>query len=186
MMLKQKPPSRPPPNWHYPDMMSRKPWNHQKNSPKNSFNLRQPEVPWREGSPYSYQTPFYNYQTNNKRDHYFLAPYYRNVMPPPPNPNRLLMIDPTRRRFSMTHDDNAPCYCRSRSMEDVSADVLATEWEDDINGNRVPPPMRTEKFHNKYSKRRSMENLLVDTHFVPPKRAGRLQVNDLDTFRVFN
>ena len=176
LMLKQKPPRMP--HWQSIDVLPRKPWpsgyTHQRiNSPK-TFNFRPADPPpWREPSPYSYQAPFYNYQTNAKRDHHFFTPYYRNAMPPPPNPNRLLMIDPARRRFDVRQNED-PCHCRSRSMEDVRMDVVTTEWEDDVNGNRIP--LRNEKF-NKYTNRRSMDNLLVDTNFSPPtKRAGRLQV----------
>lgn len=174
-MLKQKQPRVP--HWQGIDVLSRKPWPSAQriNTQKSPFHFRPPEPPaWREPNPYSYQAPLYNYN-NPKRDHYFLTPYYRNAMPPPPNPNRLLMIDP-RRRFVKQNEDS--CYCRSRSMEDVRADVLTPDWESDVNGNRVPLPMR--KDFNKYSNRRSMDNLLVDTNFSPPsKRAGRLQVKFL-------
>jgi hypothetical protein len=179
LMLKQKAPRMP--HWQGVDVMARKPWPsaypQRMNNSKSSFKFRPADPPaWREPSPYSYQAPLYNYQTNSKREHYFLAPYYRNAMPPPPNPNRLLMIDPTRRRLSVKQSDESPCHCRSRSMEDVRTDVITSEWEDDVNGNRVPLPIRNERF-TKYSNRRSMDNLLVDTNYSPPmKRAGRLQV----------
>ncbi|XP_044270806.1 WD repeat-containing protein 47 isoform X5 [Tribolium madens] len=171
LMLKQKQPRVP--HWQGIDVLSRQPWPSAQriNTQKSPFNFRPPEPPaWKEPNPYSYQAPLYNYQ-NPKRDHYFLSPYYRNAMPPPPNPNRLLMIDPRRRFFKQNEDS---CYCRSRSMEDVRADVVTPDFQNDVNGNRVPIPMK--KDFTKYANRRSMDNLLVDTNFSPPrKRSGRLQ-----------
>lgn len=77
----------------------------------------------------------------------------------------------------------SPCQCRSKSMEDVRTDVVevnGNHWEDDINGNHVT---RTSDKFNRYSNRRSMENLLVDTGYSPnSKRSSKLKVRAL--FRV--
>ncbi|KAH0808867.1 hypothetical protein GEV33_013924 [Tenebrio molitor] len=129
------------PHWQGVDVMARKPWPsaypQRMNNSKSSFKFRPADPPaWREPSPYSYQAPLYNYQTNSKREHYFLAPYYRNAMPPPPNPNRLLMIDPTRRRLSVKQSDESPCHCRSRSMEDPIPRNASEQDNHDSNGTR--------------------------------------------------
>lgn len=181
LLLKHKPPRQP--QWQSTDMLSRKSFppsyqNHRPNQ-RASFNYH-PNEParWREGTYYS--SPVYSFPPKSK-DHYFLTPYYRNVMPPPPNPNRLLMIDP-RRKFSV-NGGPSPCQCRSKSMEDVRTDVVevnGNHWEDDINGNHVT---RTSDKFNRYSNRRSMENLLVDTGYSPnSKRSSKLKVRAL--FRV--
>lgn len=182
LMIKQK--SQRLGHWQSMEVISRKPWPimyapQKKLSPKHSFNFRPPEPNngWREPpSPYAYQAPLYNYPTNDKKDHYYLAPYYRNAMPPPPNPNRLLMIDPKRKYSNGKHTMNDVCHCRSRSMEDVRTEVVTNDWGNDINGNKVSFSKKPNKFR-RYSNRRSMDNLLVDTDHSPKiKRAGRLQV----------
>lgn len=145
------------------------------------FNFRPVEQPqWRE--PYAYQNGYTHLpQTNKSRDYYFLAPYYRNVMPPPPKPQkeRNPMMDARRRTNNKIRaDEKAVCHCKSRSMEDVRFDVVEVtpEWENDENGNHVLP--RSKKFGlNKPYGQHSMENLLMDTVYTPPsKRGGRFKV----------
>lgn len=178
LLLKQKPP-RIQPHWQSNEMLYRKPFPpmyQHKIVPKATFNFRPSEPRWREPSNY-YQTPvMYNSPVKQTRDYHFMAPYYRNMMPPPPNPNRLLMVDP-RRRISVKSSE-PPCQCRSKSMEDVRTDVVevTADWQHDYNGNRVSPTKSADKF-GRFSNRRSMENLLVDTDFSPSsKRNGRFQV----------
>ncbi|KAG7189547.1 hypothetical protein KM043_017236 [Ampulex compressa] len=131
--------------------------------------------------------PDYNYvparisgaNPNKGRDYYYLAPLYRNAMPPPPpqamsplqvspvgvSP-RMMMVERPRARAKssggLCRSSIPACTCsvgRTRSLEDVRSEV--SEWEDyhDENGNRlqrnspksVPGCRQT---------RRSMENLL--------------------------
>lgn len=130
--------------------------------------------------------------SNKGRDYYYLAPLYRNAMPPPQPMSplqlssvavspRMMMMDARGRTRSSAAlcrgNGQAPaCTCsvgRTRSLEDVRSE--ASEWEDnqDENGNHL---------QRKSSKnggmcrqgRRSMENLLdVET-------ADR--VHELNTF----
>lgn len=178
LMIKQK--SQRLDHWQSMEVISRKPWSmiypQKRLSPKHSFNFRPPEPNvWREPSPYAYQAPLYNYPINNKPDHYYLAPYYRNAMPPPPNSSRLLMVDSKKKYNGKQVND--VCHCRSRSMEDVRAQVITNDWENDINGNKVVSFNKKAHKFRRYFNRRSMDNLLVDTNLSPKlKRAGRLQV----------
>lgn len=173
--------------WQSAEMLSRKPWYPSNFSrpiqpPRPTYNFRPPEPPsiWREVGPYAYHTPIYGpsavLQPNKGKDYYFLAPYYRNAMPPPPNPNRLLMVDPSRTRNMMRKPEIIPCHCRSKSMEDVRSEVVeVTDWEEDENGNRIEANRnKLNKFYN----RRSMENLLSDSE-PSPKRKGSFQVCSL-------
>lgn len=103
-------------------------------------------------------------------------------MPPPPNPNRLLMIDPCRRLSGVITGGVDPnhCQCKSKSMEDVRTDVemVSKNWKNtnDINCNYVQSAavLHSEKY-SKFSNRRSMENLLIDTDYSPPliKKNGK-------------
>lgn len=168
--------------WQSAEMLSRKPWypgnfNRAGHPPRPTYNYKPPEPAsvWREVGPYAYHTPIYAptiLQPNKGKDYYFLAPYYRNAMPPPPNPNRLLMVDHSRARNIMRKPEVSPCHCRSKSMEDVRSEVFeVTDWEEDENGNRVENNNKFSKLYN----RRSMENLLLDTA-PSPKRKGSFQV----------
>lgn len=156
------------------------------------FNFRPVEQPhyqnningqWRE--PFPYQNGYNIPQTNKSRDYYFLAPYYRNVMPPPPKPQkeRIPMMD-TRRRNHKRVEEKA-CHCKSRSMEDVRFDVVEVtpEWENDENGNHVGLPKQKKFGLNKPYGQHSMENLLMDTVYTPPsKRGGRFKVTIFSLF----
>ena len=110
------------------------------------------------------------------RDYYYLAPMYRNAMPPPPpaltglqvppvaiGPRMMIMEKPRSRTKSSSNGAGRssvpPCTCsvgRTRSLEDVRSEM--SEWEEynDENGNRVKAGSKNRLRHT----RRSMENLL--------------------------
>lgn len=171
------------------DLASRKqPWcpvNFQRPlRPRTSFHFRHPEPPvWREVNPYTFPSPIYGPgsagqqqpQKKKGKDYYFLAPYFRNVMPPPPNPNRLLTIDVTNSKNAYRKSEvMVPCHCKSRSMEDVRTDVVElSEWDRDENGNQVE--RQNVKGANKCFNK-SMENLLVEAANHTSKRTQRYQV----------
>lgn len=170
---------RPPP-WQSADMMSRKqPWypvNFQRPvRPRLAYHFRSAEPPiWREPSPYAFPSPIYGHGKTGK-DYYFMAPFYRNAMPPPPNPNRLLMIDPVNGRCTTRKPEMVPCHCKSRSMEDVRTEVVeVSNWGEDENGNRIET--RSDRRYSKpYNK--SMENLLGERS-PNAKRLGSFQVSE--------
>ncbi|KAL2725550.1 WD repeat-containing protein 47-like isoform X6 [Vespula squamosa] len=122
---------------------------------------------------------------NKSRDYYYLAPMYRNAMPPPAQAisplqvspvavsPRMMMVERPRGRTKSSGDYGRnsvpPCTCaigRTRSLEDVRSEM--SEWEDyhDENGNnlRRNSPKGVAACRQA---RRSMENLLeveVDGH----------------------
>lgn len=143
---------------------------------------------WRETG--YYPTPLISYPPSKANgDHYFLAPYYRNVMPPPPNLNnsqKLLMID-SRRRYSIsTGSGTATCHCRSKSMEDVRTEVVEIREDRWPNNHRRDLNGGMKEGGRVSDKRRSMDNLgSVDVRFCnspplptvrSPRRIGRFQV----------
>lgn len=187
MILKQKPPF-PPHRWQSSDMLSTRsgfpPFYPQINPKRNSYPFRPPEPAafWRDIPPH-FRPPGFSYPPK-VRDYHMLPSFYRNVMPPPPNPNRLLMMDPRRWATSIPRSDGVvspnqpPCHCnvqnapngvvavpnqKSRSMEDVREFVI--DWEQDHNGNNVSPRVK-----GRLEGRRSMENLL-DGNRVSPQGA---------------
>lgn len=111
------------------------------------------------------------------RDYYYLAPLYRNAMPPPPQAMPPMQISPVTMPPGMMLMERGrgrakssggltrsmpPCTCavgRTRSLEDVRSEV--SEWDDyhDENGNHLhrssPKGMSACR-----QARRSMENLL--------------------------
>lgn len=137
--------------------------------------------------------PDYNYvpapritgNPNKSRDYYYLAPLYRNAMPPPPQamsplqvspvamppppPPGMMMMERPRGRAKSSGGltrSMPPCTCavgRTRSLEDVRSEM--SEWDDyhDENGNHLQ--RNSPKGVNVCRQvRRSMENLLdVDT-----------------------
>lgn len=145
---------------------------------------------WRETA--YYPTPVISYPSSKPNgEHYFLAPYYRNVMPPPPNlqnSQRLLMVD-SRKRYSMcVGSTSSSCHCRSKSMEDVRTHVVEIRedrWPlghhgKEINGN--VGHLRKNGMLN--DNRRSMDNLsTVNIEYsnsptlMSQTRVGRLQVS---------
>lgn len=113
--------------------------------------------------------------TNKGRDYYYLAPMYRNAMPPPGQPlpalqpsvaisPRMMIMEQPRSRTKSSSNGAVrssvpPCTCsvgRTRSLEDVRSEI--SEWEEynDENGNRVKAGSKNGLRHA----RRSMENLL--------------------------
>lgn len=115
---------------------------------------------------------------NKSRDYYYLAPMYRNAMPPPAQAispiqvspvavsPRMMMMERPRGRTKSSGDYGRnsvpPCTCavgRTRSLEDVRSEM--SEWEDyhDENGNnlRRNSPKGVAACRQA---RRSMENLL--------------------------
>ncbi|KAF2884082.1 hypothetical protein ILUMI_22101, partial [Ignelater luminosus] len=198
LLLKQKPPRMS--QWQSLEMLSRRPWFpvQPQRSPRGrqqSFNFRPPEaIDYRyagiSNSPYS---PGSFCQQNKSRDYCYLTPYYRNAMPPPPNPNRdrLLMVDPSRnKRAHMKKSELSACQCRSKSLDDVRPEIveMSSEWEEDENGNKITSRRKhnnsnnnssSNKYNNnkKYqNNRRSMDNLLIDTAYgVSSKRIGSWQ-----------
>lgn len=147
--------------------------------------------------------PDYNYvparisaaNPNKGRDYYYLAPLYRNAMPPPQAMSplqvppvavspRMMMMEPARSRTKssggLCRNSQPPCTCsvgRTRSLEDVRSEV--SEWEDyhDENGNHLQ--RKSPKSGGVCRQvRRSMENLLdvetVDQHELNTfERVGR-------------
>ncbi|XP_076245380.1 WD repeat-containing protein 47 isoform X4 [Calliopsis andreniformis] len=115
--------------------------------------------------------------SNKGRDYYYLAPLYRNAMPPPQamsplqlspvavSPRMMMMETPRgRAKSSGGHCRSSvpPCTCsvgRTRSLEDVRSEV--SEWEDyhDENGNHLQRKSPKNGGVCKQT-RRSMENLL--------------------------
>lgn len=188
LLLKQKP--RPVTHWQ-PTEMIRRPWPPMYRAPfqrtNQQFNFR-PVDPsdWRE-PPRGYATNAFShnniYQTNKSRDYYFLAPFYRNAMPPPPKPqnDRLLMVDTTKKKSGKRFVEER-CNCRSRSMDDVRFDVVevSPDFDADENGNQVE---RTKKLKGGFKGifgQHSVENLLADTMYTAsPKRMGSYQVVNL-------
>lgn len=129
--------------------------------------------------------PDYNYMParlggsnpNKGRDYYYLAPLYRNGIPPPQGISplqmspvavspRMMMMEAPRGRAKSSgghcRSSVPPCTCsvgRTRSLEDVRSEV--SEWEDfhDENGNHLQ--RKSPKNAASYRQvRRSMENLL--------------------------
>lgn len=123
--------------------------------------------------------------TNKPRDYYYLAPMYRNALPPPPQAlttlqvpppvavgSRMMLMEKPRSRTKSSSNGGAgrssvpPCTCsvgRTRSLEDVRSEM--SEWEEynDENGNRV----KSNPKNPSRQTRRSMENLLeVENHCV--------------------
>jgi len=138
----------------------RRPWpplyrHPHQNRPRFCFRPPDPPAEWRD----------YNY-TNKGRDYYFMAPMYRNALPPPPPPRHMLVLDPRLRRVSHNHVQ-CPCLhrSRSRSLDDVRSEVNS-EWEE-AGGNDGPmsvtrphQSMGCSNKENHRLQRRSMENLL--------------------------
>ncbi|XP_066250658.1 WD repeat-containing protein 47 isoform X4 [Euwallacea similis] len=164
MMLKQPFPHHHVQRWQSSDMLSSRgvfpPFYPQANPKRMSYPFRPPDpAVWREFHPPNFGYP------PKVRDYHMLPSFYRNVMPPPPNPNRLLMMDP--RRWTAPPQPQQPqpplCQCngsggtrsvKSKSMEDVREFVI--EWgEKDYNGNDIGPRVK-----GRAEGRRSMENLL--------------------------
>lgn len=114
--------------------------------------------------------------SNKGRDYYYLAPLYRNGIPPPQAMSplqlspvavspRMMMMEPPRGRAKssggLCRSSVPPCTCsagRTRSLEDVRSEV--SEWEDyhDENGNHLQ--RKSPKNGVCRQTRRSMENLL--------------------------
>lgn len=175
MLLKHKRPLQ----WQSTEMLARKPWPPvypQRVSPR--YNLHSPSE-----AHYSYA--YARYGNNNqsvglpKEPQYFMAPYYRNVMPPPPSTNRLFM-DRTKRKVQVYNPPCLPCRCKSKSLEDVRADIMEIErdYDDDFNGNRVLIRDRFgEKRRDKRNNNgRSVDNLTVDVSYPSPRWVGSYQV----------
>lgn len=114
--------------------------------------------------------------SNKGRDYYYLAPLYRNAIPPPQAMSplqvppvavspRMMMMEPrnrTKNSGGLCRSSVPPCTCsvgRTRSLEDVRSEV--SEWEDyhDENGNHLQ--RKSPKNGGACRQvRRSMENLL--------------------------
>ncbi|CAH1132936.1 unnamed protein product [Ceutorhynchus assimilis] len=165
MMIKQKP-NYMAHRWQNSDVLSSRsqypPFYPQVNPKRNSYPFRPPEPAfWRDFNPH-FRPPAFSYPPK-VRDYHLLPPFYRNVMPPPPNPNRLIMMDPRRWAASIPRNDGVivnhqqppPCHCKdqkSKSMEDVRDFVV--DWDKDQNGNNIS------RIKGRLEGRRSMENLL--------------------------
>lgn len=131
---------------------------------RTSFCFRpQESPPWRD----------YGYREKG-REYYYLAPLYRNALPPPPQPiempppRRLMLLNPQTRSCP----SECPCLHRSRSLEDVRSD-LNSEWSDDdhkVNGYRYNRKNTPKSFPNKI--RRSID----DSVKMDPRRRGSYQV----------
>ncbi|XP_050301770.1 WD repeat-containing protein 47 isoform X5 [Anthonomus grandis grandis] len=175
MLLKQKPPFNQQ-RWSSSDMLSSRgvfpPFYPQVNPKRNSYPFRPPEPTFWRDMPRHFRPAGFSYPPK-VRDYHLLPPFYRNVMPPPPNPNRLVMVDPRRWPKKETFSP-PPCHChngaknssgtnghapnpKSRSMEDMREFVV--DYENDYNGNMVAPRVRG-RLEGKVDGRRSMENLL--------------------------
>ena len=94
-----------------------------------------------------------DYYYNNKgREYYFLAPLYRDALPPPPPPRPL----------------RCPCSCllrasrqRSRSLDTVASEALSDSDDVLYEVKKPPKPLL---YHQ--HKRRSMEDLLDTTRLL--------------------
>lgn len=154
---------------------------------------------WRETA--YYPTPVISYAPSKPHgEHYFLAPYYRNVMPPPPNlhkSQRLLMVD-SRRRYSMSMGPgHSSCHCRSKSMEDVRTEVVEIRedrWPSTHGKGETKETRHIRGSRRIGDNRRSVENLVtVEVGYPnsPPlashrnsRKVGRLQV--FQTLKLFS
>ncbi|KAL1518019.1 hypothetical protein ABEB36_001705 [Hypothenemus hampei] len=174
VMLKQMPPPFYVQRWQSTtDIMSEHPMRraaagfvyHARNSKRKSYPFRPPPDPnfWKDFQP----PPQLNYPLK-VRDYHMLPSFYRNVMPPPPNINRpLVMMEPPRRWTTSgipvlpQHQHvPPPCNCgitKSKSVEDVRD--VTVEWSEtvDYNGNHV-------KMRGGFEGRHSMEDLLEGGH----------------------
>lgn len=123
-------------------------------------SFRQNEYPYT-ASPHK---EFFHHKMT-KGDYYFLAPLYRNVLPPPPPPAPLKPLP--RRIMPMPPIDlmrrsnsQPPCTCavpprlRSRSLENLN-NIIVDSPEDDY-----PSSSNYRDSRDKENFRRSMENLL--------------------------
>lgn len=179
MLLKQKPPRVH--QWQSAEMLSRKSWYptnyHRQTQQRQTFNFRpsMDHVNNVRDSTYGYHTPYHQPTINKGKDYYFLSPYYRNAMPPPPNPiSQLHILDHARSRRNFRKPE-VSCRCRSRSMEDVRTEVVEVDWDEGVNGTKIDY-QNGNKFGRIYN-RRSVEDLLADTHYkIATKRVGSFQV----------
>jgi hypothetical protein len=174
-----------------------RPWPPLTRQAQPNFYFRPPDLDLRnfktsssKGSTYSDFSGMSAY-SNKSRDYYFLSPSYRSAGAPTPS-NHGDFYHVREKSRHIRHPNPAPpvvCPCsRSRSLEDIRAEVV-TEWEDDDeNGNRIVAPAtkfnRTMyKTSNTFQKqgfltRHSMENLADrPPQVLPPKRMSPFQVN---------
>lgn len=100
--------------------------------------------------------------------------YYRNMMPPPPNHHRPFM-DRNLIKPKVQHSLCSPCRCKSKSLEDVRADIV--DYNEDFNGNKLV-------FRDKFGERqrakqnsgRSMDNLMMDVSYPSSRWMRSCQV----------
>lgn len=178
LLIKQK--SRSSPQWQ--PMEYRRPWPPMYRSPiqkphqHQQFNFHPNPIEPKNWHNHSYNfSPSNIYQTNKSRDYYFLAPLYRNAMPPPPKPQKERFLLENKKRPSKRITEQV-CHCRSRSMDDVRFDVV--ELTPDENGNNLEKS-KTKGIKSAFGKH-SMEDLLADTMYTSgPKRIGPCQVDIL-------
>ncbi|KAL0279810.1 UNVERIFIED_CONTAM: hypothetical protein PYX00_001288 [Menopon gallinae] len=103
------------------------------------------------------------------REYYYLAPLYRNALPPPPQPveypppRRLMLLSPR------SCPRECPCLHRSRSLEDVRSD-LNSEWSEDESSSSAYRYDRKSK-PSVLPNRRSLDDAVK----VDPRRKGRYQ-----------
>lgn len=94
---------------------------------RSAFYFRQQELPpWVDYSRYG------GGYREKGREYYYLAPLYRNAMPPPLQPSK--MLSPRRVMLVNPHVkkcyNDCSCLQRSRSLEDVRSEITS-EWSDD-------------------------------------------------------
>lgn len=137
---------------------------------RTSFYFRPPEPPpW-------IDYPRMNGYREKSREYCYMAPFYRNAMPPPPQPvklplpRRIMLVNPNSKNCY----SDCPCLHRSRSLEDVRSEVNS-EWSDDefsgyrYDNRKLEPPSR-----NGYGPR--SKKLFEDCAKVDARRKGRPQV----------
>ncbi|XP_018324969.1 WD repeat-containing protein 47 isoform X6 [Agrilus planipennis] len=165
LLLRQKPPVI----WQSTEMLYRKPWYGGYREPYRISNhvspasFHQPlNIDWRSNSVYSFPGPLLSpasiYQSNKGRDYCYLAPFYRNAMPPPPNPKeKFFMLEPplSRKSSHLTKQgDLSKCRCRSKSMDDVTVEVAYSSEDENANKIRNLSKLNAKNAVRKISKKK--------------------------------
>lgn len=153
-------------------MLARKPW--PPIYPQRVSSPRYSSDPYETQSSYAYARYSNNNAKFSKNQPYFMAPYYRNALPPPLHADRLY-VDHKRQNV---HNLSA-CSCKSKSLEDVR-DIaeLRRECNDAFSRNMLLE--REELSERKYDKQSSkwnwMDNRTVNTNYHLLGRVGGHQV----------
>jgi hypothetical protein len=114
--------------------------------------------------------PEYYYHEEKPRDYYWMAPLYRDAMPPPPP--RLPPLPPLP--LQQLQPPCCPCLHRRHRIRSRSLDTVRSIENFSDPELELPPPPR-ELYPS--SKRRSMEDLLVERKPVRKRRVSLLPLS---------